>query len=54
MKRHSQLKGDFVNHEPYLDYNFHIAIENIQSNHYFSEKNNKYIVMSRSSNIFRM
>lgn len=38
MKRHSQLKGDFVKHEPYLDYKFHIAIENIQSNHYFSEK----------------
>jgi len=38
MKHHSQLKGNFDNYEPYLDYQFHIAIENIQSNHYFSEK----------------
>lgn len=34
----SQLKGTFEGKEPYLDYKFHIAIENVQSNHYFSEK----------------
>lgn len=34
----SQLKGEFDNLEPYESYNFHIAIENVKSNHYFSEK----------------
>jgi len=34
----SHLKGNFENIEPYESYDFHIAIENIQSNHYFSEK----------------
>jgi hypothetical protein len=34
----SHLKGDFDNIEPYESYDFHIAIENVQSNHYFSEK----------------
>ena len=34
----SRLKGEFEGKEPYLDYKFHIAIENFQSPHYFSEK----------------
>jgi hypothetical protein len=33
-----RLKGEFNDLEPYLSYQFHIAIENFQSNHYFSEK----------------
>lgn len=32
------IKGNFENLEPYENYDFHIAIENVQSNHYFSEK----------------
>lgn len=32
------LKGEFSDCEPYKHYEFHIAIENVQSNHYFSEK----------------
>jgi hypothetical protein len=35
---YQQLKGKFESKEPYNDYKFHIAIENVQSNHYFSEK----------------
>ena len=38
MKSHPQLKGTFNKLEPYENYKYHIAIENIQSNHYFSEK----------------
>ncbi len=34
----SRLKGEFDNLEPYESYDFHIAIENVKSNHYFSEK----------------
>ena len=34
----SRLKGEFHGLEPYLSYQFHIAIENFQLNHYFSEK----------------
>jgi len=34
----SRLKGEFEELEPYRDYDFHICIENVQSNHYFSEK----------------
>jgi len=34
----SRIKGSFESKEPYLDYRFHIAIENVQSPHYFSEK----------------
>jgi hypothetical protein len=34
----THLKGNFKNIEPYESYDFHIAIENIRSNHYFSEK----------------
>lgn len=33
-----RIKGAFDKYEPYLDYDFHIAIENYQCNHYFSEK----------------
>jgi hypothetical protein len=33
-----RLKGEFTSKEPYLDYQFHIAIENFASPHYFSEK----------------
>lgn len=32
------MKGEFTEHEPYQDYEFHIAIENFETNHYFSEK----------------
>jgi hypothetical protein len=32
------MKGEFIEHEPYQDYEFHIAIENYQTNRYFSEK----------------
>jgi hypothetical protein len=34
----SRLKGEFKETEPFLPYHFHIAIENFQLNHYFSEK----------------
>jgi hypothetical protein len=34
----SRLKGEFNELEPYIDYQYHICIENMQSNHYFSEK----------------
>ena len=34
----SRIKGEFEGKEPYLDYQFHIAIENFQTPHYFSEK----------------
>ncbi len=33
-----RFKGAFKETEPYLDYKFHIAIENFSTNHYFSEK----------------
>jgi len=33
-----RIKGEFVETEPYNEYNFHICIENCESNHYFSEK----------------
>jgi len=33
-----RIKGIFEEHEPYENYEFHIAIENYQCNHYFSEK----------------
>ena len=36
--RDERLKGEFISSEPYDDYFFHIAIENFQTNHYFSEK----------------
>lgn len=32
------IKGKFDKYEPYETYQFHICIENFQSNHYFSEK----------------
>lgn len=35
---HPHIKGHFENNEPYEDYQFHIAIENVRLNHYFSEK----------------
>jgi hypothetical protein len=34
----SRIKGTFEKYELYEDYEFHICIENVQSNHYFSEK----------------
>ena len=34
----SRIKGAFEKYEPYDGYEFHICIENVQSNHYFSEK----------------
>lgn len=34
----SRIKGKFNEKEPYEFYYFHICIENVQSNHYFSEK----------------
>lgn len=34
----TQIKGRFNDYEPYLDYKFHICIENFIENHYFSEK----------------
>jgi hypothetical protein len=34
----SRIKGEFKEMEPYENYEFHICIENFQSNHYFSEK----------------
>jgi hypothetical protein len=33
-----RLKGEFYSLEPYLSYQFHIAIENFQLGHYYSEK----------------
>ena len=33
-----QLKGEFTEVEPYESYEFHIAIENMETIHYFSEK----------------
>ena len=33
-----RLKGPFQKNEPYENYMFHIAIENFECNHYFSEK----------------
>jgi len=33
-----RLKGEFINSEPYADYNFTIVIENFQTHSYFSEK----------------
>jgi len=33
-----RIKGEFFEREPYDDYQFHICIENCQTNHYFSEK----------------
>ena len=39
-KKDERIKGEFKQDslEPYEEYDFHIAIENYQSNHYFSEK----------------
>ena len=34
----TRLKGKFQEEEPYADYLFHIAIENVETPHYFSEK----------------
>jgi hypothetical protein len=34
----TRLKGDFKETEPYLNYVYHIAIENFKTPHYFSEK----------------
>jgi hypothetical protein len=36
--RDTRLKGIFQDNEPYEDYLFHIAIENVETPHYFSEK----------------
>jgi len=36
--RDERIRGEFTEHEPYIPYEFHIAIENYQTNHYFSEK----------------
>lgn len=36
--KNEYIKGDFKEREPYQDYMFHIAIENMQTQHYFSEK----------------
>lgn len=33
-----RVKGTFIKFEPYIGYQFHIAIENFQTNYYFSEK----------------
>jgi hypothetical protein len=33
-----RIKGKFTEKEPYEQYDFHIAIENFETNHYFSEK----------------
>jgi len=33
-----RVKGKFTELEPYENYEFHICIENFQTNHYFSEK----------------
>jgi hypothetical protein len=37
-KTDSRIKGEFVDTEPYESYDFHIAIENFKTPHYFSEK----------------
>ena len=37
-KNDIRIKGEFSELEPYVDYQFHIAIENFSLNHYFSEK----------------
>lgn len=34
----NRLRGGFEELEPYLSYDFHICIENVQTNDYFSEK----------------
>jgi len=34
----NRVKGKFTELEPYENYEFHICIENFQTNHYFSEK----------------
>jgi hypothetical protein len=34
----SRIKGDFIDIEPYESYDFHIAVENFKTPHYFSEK----------------
>jgi len=34
----NRVKGKFTEREPYEDYEFHICIENFETNHYFSEK----------------
>ena len=36
--RDDRIKGEFTEYEPYTAYDFHIAIENFQTNDYFSEK----------------
>jgi len=33
-----RIKGEFQELEPYESYHFHICIENLKTNHYFSEK----------------
>jgi hypothetical protein len=33
-----RIRGEFVEGEPYNDYQYHICIENCKTNHYFSEK----------------
>ena len=33
-----RIKGEFVSKEPHLEYQYHIAIENVATPHYFSEK----------------
>lgn len=33
-----RIRGEFIEGEPYNDYQYHICIENCQTNHYFSEK----------------
>jgi len=33
-----RVKGKFEEREPYANYDFHICIENFETNHYFSEK----------------
>jgi hypothetical protein len=38
MNQDPRIKGEFQEIEPYLDYCFHICIENFKTNHYFSEK----------------
>jgi len=34
----SRIKGEFTELEPYESYSFHVCIENLETNHYFSEK----------------
>jgi len=36
--RDDRIKGNFEENEPYVDYEYHIAIENFQTPQYFSEK----------------